>query len=378
MNEENFVKEQFMRYYGRCALAMPEQPQQREFGFGTWDKKIEYRHLAFATEQELRGYLQRNTPLYVSYSTAFYEFPAARPMQRKNWLGAELVFDMDIHGCARHDADWVCDACLSAIKGETIKLVEEFLVPDFGFSRGEMAINFSGNRGYHVHVANDAVKQMSGSARREIIDYVNGTGLDLHSLGFRPVERTGGASNRGKNVKSFTGAAPETPGWAGRIARFAIAEIGRGTPESLERMSLSKGAAKKIIGRREGMLAALGAGGWGALPHAEEFLHAVLRKSRVDTAADEGVTCDVTKLIRMPGTLHGSTGLLAKRIGSIDDFDPLSDACALGSAAVRVRVARAPKMRIGAGEFGPFEDAITELPMSAAVYLMCKRKAVLA
>lgn len=384
MNEENFVKEQFRRYYGRCALAMPEQPQQREFGFGTWEKKIEYRHLAFASEQELRGYLQRNTPLYVSYSTAFYEFPAARPMQKKNWLGAELVFDMDIHGCARHDEDWVCDGCLNWIKGETIKLVEDFLLPDFGFSRQEIRINFSGNRGYHVHVANDAVTQMSGGARREFEDYLKATGLDYrHLFGFGWTERnlSKGVEGGQKPVKSF--AIPTMYGWAGKIVNFLIRTINQGDSVALEQLGLSKGATKKIIEGKTEIIEKLKSGRLGAIPvfsaKANLLLEQVASKAAIHSKdkSDEGVTCDVTKLIRMPGTLHGSTGLAAKPVADIDKFDPLSDACTLGNVPVKVRVERAPKMRIGAEEFGPFENAVAELPMSAAIYLMCKRKAAL-
>jgi len=43
---------------------------------------------------------------------------------------------------------------------------------------------------------------------------------------------------------------------------------------------------------------------------------------------DEPVTTDTRRLIRLPGTLHGGTGFVVRRIerDALDDFDPLEDA----------------------------------------------------
>ena len=70
--------------------------ERREFGFGGWEKKIEFRHMAFRSAEDLRMALVRDRPLYVSASSAYYEYPDARPMPRKHWLGADLVFDLDV------------------------------------------------------------------------------------------------------------------------------------------------------------------------------------------------------------------------------------------------------------------------------------------
>ena len=96
-------------------------------------------------------------------------------MPRKNWLGADLVFDLDAegHSCGK----FTCQECLDKVKADAMKLIDEFLLPDFGFSKGEISVNFSGSRGYHVHVRSGSVMKLDREARREIADYVSGTGL---------------------------------------------------------------------------------------------------------------------------------------------------------------------------------------------------------
>jgi DNA primase small subunit len=55
------------------------------------------------------------------------------------------------------------------------------LTNDFGFSENEIHTYFSGHRGYHIHVENEAVKSLDSMARKEIVDYVCGIGLRLFS-----------------------------------------------------------------------------------------------------------------------------------------------------------------------------------------------------
>ena len=57
---------------------------------------------------------------------------------------------------------------------------------DFGFSADELHVFFSGHRGYHVHVEDEAVRSLDAMARKEIVDYVTGLGLAvLDKGGFR-------------------------------------------------------------------------------------------------------------------------------------------------------------------------------------------------
>ena len=95
------------------------------------------------------------------------------------------------------------------------------------------------------------------------------------------------------------------------------------------------------------------------------------------SAIDTVVTTDIHRLIRLPGTLHGKTGWLAQTvpIDELEDYDPLTSAIALNGGTEKVYVRRAPRFSIGDGSYGPYEGEKVELPLAAAVFLLCKKAA---
>ena len=94
---------------------------------------------------------------------------------------------------------------------------------------------------------------------------------------------------------------------------------------------------------------------------------------------DESVTADTSKLIRLPDTLHGGTGLCAKRVGDFERFDPLKEALAFGNEEVKVKIDELKlkesknkiKFEIGGQSF-EIRDNHAALPMYAGIYLMLK------
>jgi DNA primase small subunit len=92
---------------------------------------------------------------------------------------------------------------------------------------------------------------------------------------------------------------------------------------------------------------------------------------------DTVVTTDIHRLIRLPGTLHGKTGFKKVEfpIQSLEEFDPFKSAIAFKEGAVSVLVSDAPEFRVGNQEFGPFRDENVELPIAAALLLVCKKRA---
>ena len=110
-----FVCRKFGEHYAHVHLAAPVKIEQREWGFGGWDKKIEVRHFKFADAKSWQHYLAANAPLYCSYSVAYYKEPDGRPIEKKGWLGAEVVFDLDADHldlpCIRkHGKGWATSA----------------------------------------------------------------------------------------------------------------------------------------------------------------------------------------------------------------------------------------------------------------------------
>ncbi|MHA1873927.1 MAG: DNA primase catalytic subunit PriS, partial [Candidatus Heimdallarchaeaceae archaeon] len=67
--------------------------ERREFGFTSFEGWM-LRHKSFKNSSELKEFLQRSVPSDAYYSCAYYEDPEAE-MDRKGWLGADLIFDID-------------------------------------------------------------------------------------------------------------------------------------------------------------------------------------------------------------------------------------------------------------------------------------------
>jgi len=86
-----------------------------------------------------------------------------------------------------------------------------------------------------------------------------------------------------------------------------------------------------------------------ALP--KEFTDYVIKNISIESSrgeADEPVTSDIRRLIRLPTSLHGKTGLVVKplTLEEFDSFDPLQDAIAFGDSEVEVQVLKPFSMRI--------------------------------
>ncbi|MEM4589809.1 MAG: DNA primase small subunit domain-containing protein, partial [Candidatus Micrarchaeia archaeon] len=182
MDEETFITEKFRNYYSNHWTKAPKKIHNREFGFGGWSKKIESRHYSFSSEKELNAYLGRNAPLFISYSEAYYKYPAARPIEKKEWIQGDLVFDIDANelgmSCTeKHGKEWVCEKCMGRAKECALRLIDDFLVKDFNIPKEEIEVNFSGNRGYHIHIST-RFQSLKTYGRKEIADYVNANGLE--------------------------------------------------------------------------------------------------------------------------------------------------------------------------------------------------------
>ncbi|MCX8205964.1 MAG: DNA primase catalytic subunit PriS [Candidatus Micrarchaeota archaeon] len=342
--EREFLRAEFKGYYEKNAPDYPYMVEQREFGFGV-EKKIDFRHKRFGTNDELRNYLITNVPFYVSYSVARYAAPEAKPMASKMMLGSDLVFDIDVHGCTQHDDKFICNECLGRAKEQVVRLIEEFLIPDLGIAKKEIAINFSGNRGYHVHVLDARYLDLDGKARLELVNYLNGVGLDA-----------GIFCEQSPKVDS--------PAWFGRIARCIQKRLENGEIKT---------------SKRKEYLDDIVFGIWGNIRESTWF-HREFDKCRDICRAnvDEQVTTDVSRLIRLPGTIHGESTLIAKRADDIGRFDPLRDAVFISDEEMEVEVSSAPAIEMCGRTFEPINNKKATLPKYYAAYLIGKGAARIA
>ena len=411
MSSQDFVYASFSDFYSSPSTVIPSPVSlgQRELGFLLLKERIMLRHKVFARIKDLKLFLSERVPSDVYRSCAYYENPAAE-MDKKGWLGADLVFDIDadhiptscskIHDewtCANSECGfsgkgvtpetcpicggkkfdtktWPCELCLESAKDETAKLID-MLEKDFGFSSKEISVFFSGHRGYHVHVENEAVKTLGTVARKEIVDYVFGLGLTISE---------GKPKGRSRRRRASRGFSLHDFGWNKRLKLGLHNFILSASKEDLKIAGVKGKAVNEILENKELILKrCVGDGRWDSVKgvgvktwkklaeHVKD-----LESSKIDTV----VTTDTHRLIRMNGSLHGKTGLKKMEfpIGSLDDFDPFKEAVAFKEGAVKVFVSDAPEFRLGGNVFGPYKRRTIELPTAAAVLLICKRRAEVA
>ena len=143
MNETiAFLKKRFSDYYKEIDLYLPDRFGRREWGFMFLGESFMQRHLAFQSADKVKQFLVQKTPAHVYHSSAYYEKPVARTMAEKNWLGADLIFDLDadhIKGAEKMSYQ----ETLQRVKEEFLRLIDDFLLSDFGFKEKQLMIVFS-------------------------------------------------------------------------------------------------------------------------------------------------------------------------------------------------------------------------------------------
>jgi DNA primase small subunit len=366
------ITELIRDYYRVTPSPAPYLLEQREFGFGTFDDKIAFRHMAFKKDPEFRKYLVDTAPAFVDCSPAYYRFPDARPMEKKEWLGSDLGFDIDANdvptACKlKHGSGWLCDECLEAVKAETVKLVEEFLMADFGFSEREVEMNFSGNRGYHVHVRKKSALQLDASARAEMSGYIRGSGVLVKGM-FPSI---------GERGKQLLGPKLGDLGWYGRVARGFSSALE--SEEKLASLVSDPKLARKLHEKRSLVVMGLVNGNWDMIrmPKKDEVVTQMAERiiSRGGVRIDENVTKDPSHLMRLPNTIHGGSGLVARKLASlaaVGKFDPMRDAIAFKGRELKVKADSKYGITMNGEAYGPFKDETVTLPVYVATYLYLK------
>jgi len=402
------VFQKFCEYYRDPSTVIPSPPhtEQREFGYLMFKERFMVRHRRFASIKNLRAVLAETIPSDVYHSCAYYENPDF-DMDKKGWIGSDLVFDIDadhipttcnkIHdefrclkcgfsgrgitpeSCPCCEATkfetkiWACDLCIQSAREETAKLID-ILENDFGFSQNEIRVFFSGHRGYHVHIESEVVRSLDAMARKEIVDYVTGLGLAI--LDKEAKEKK--SKRRNKVSSKFN---LHNYGWNRRLKVGMQNFLLDATKEDFKEIGLKNRA---LLENRDTVIQrAITEGRW-------ESIHGVSNQTWLKLAEcirenqaskiDTVVTTDIHRLIRMNCTLHGKTGLKKVEFPAknFQDFDPFSGAVAFKKGETKVLVSDAPEFRLGGQTLGPYKNQTVTLPAAAAVMLICKRRAEVA
>jgi DNA primase small subunit len=269
------LREIYSAYYtSRPLLLLPPDMDKREFAFQPWGSTSYVRHLSFGSEDELYNYLAEHTPLHAYYSLALYEYPDAPNMDDKGFIRADLMFDIDadhFEGCS---SPLLPDRCLEEASEAAWRLIR-IIERDLGAKR--WSIYYTGNRGFHITASCEGCETLGREERRAIAYYVSGHDIDITRL--FPLEP-------GHDPAVPT---PNDPGWRGWIGLLLAEKFG--------------GALRKTRRLRE----VLG-------PRTRFKLEAMIDEIRVPI--DLQVTQDLSRLLRIPGSLNGKTGL---RVTPVDD-----------------------------------------------------------
>ncbi|MDD1751907.1 MAG: DNA primase catalytic subunit PriS [Methanotrichaceae archaeon] len=387
----NFLRDKFREYYLYASLDLPPGFNSREWGFLLFDDSGMHRHKSYLSRGEIIDYIRGIIPAHVYHSAAYYQRPAAPTMKDKEWQGADLIFDLDADHLRKAPKSY--PEMLKLVKKETLKLID-FLFEDFGFTGKNISIVFSGGRGYHIHIRDPTILKLGSDERREIVDYLTASGLDIDSLfSYKLVGGDAGV----KKAKVRLGPRDEAGGWAGRL-NSKIVSLAK---EIRER---PKDEAIRILGSVEGIgpfyaenfyfyvkdehnFDQIKQGNLDGLkmghkiwPNLIDFF---IKKESLDLPQvsiladrdepDQPVTGDVRRLIRCATSLHGGSGFRVTPLDleSLHDFDPLWDAVVFGDNPIPLEITKPFSTEIK-GESYKLQEGRTELPAYAAIFLMAR------
>jgi DNA primase small subunit len=330
-----YLRGRFGDHYRQASVTPPPAANEREWGFIPWTEgpgETMVRHRSLLDLGEIEDFLGRRKPRHVYFSAGRYDEPSASTMSDKGWRSSDLVFDLD----ADHLPSVVLGEdsyaeMLEKCKDALLRLLD-FLEDDFGFE--DLTVVFSGGRGYHVHVRDERIRHLERDARREIVDYVRGIGLEFDEL----VDEESVAGTAGRSSPAQKRTLSTEGGWSARAHRHMLAVVDEllamEEADALDRLQEYDG-----IGEGKATAALTAArNNYDELERGNIDVHsAVYGIAKVlvqETVAaenapiDEPVTTDTNRLIRLPGSLHGGSGLAVRRIerDDIDAFDPLVDA----------------------------------------------------
>ncbi len=397
----------FRQYYASARIAPPARLARREFAaFPFAAETLMRRHATLRTADEFHEFLRREVPRHVYYSSAYYRSPAESSMAAKEWLGADLIFDLDADHLRGAEAlDYAGQ--LALVKRRLIDLYDDFLLGDFGLAPENAQIVFSGGRGYHVHIRDERFLPLTSPERRELVDYILGTGFDAlravesgrEDVGAGrtegPAEGEAESASTSRSPRLRRLAPPDAPGWRGRTTRAVLELLRRweaGGRDAAAAEMAGFGIEPKVARRWARLL--VDEGGAARIRESrsldalkkelpDEFLAAVVRRAAIEVQGetDAPVTTDIHRLIRLPGSLHGGTGLRVRPLArtELDGFDPFRDAPIPdgGGARVGVRLTVPVDHPFPGGGVRGAEGSELELTSPQALFLVLRGEATL-
>jgi len=331
-----YLRGRFGDHYRRVSVESPPAADRREWGyipFTSGGGTTMVRHQSTFDVGDLGTFLTRERPRHVYFSAGRYDDPGARSMNEKGWRESDLVFDLDADHLPGVDEEADSYASMLATCKDALGRLLDFLDEDFGFE--DMTVVFSGGRGYHVHVRDESVRSLDRDQRRQVVDFVRG--LELDDVTQLTTTETVAGMGLKNPVEKRT--LRTDGGWGRRVHRRLLAvadevqdlDEDAGTKRLREFEGIGEKGAETLYNAMTDNYDQLRAGNLEAAgQYTRKLAQLLLERAREEDGApiDEPVTTDINRLIRLPGSLHGGSGLAVTRIAreDLDAFDPLVDA----------------------------------------------------
>lgn len=388
-----FLLKSFRKYYKENHPIMPERFTKREFGFMFFDKQGMHRHLGFQNADDVDKFMIAQVPIHSYYSTAYYRKPGAPTMDEKEWLGADLIFDLDADHLEGADK-MSYSTMLELIKKEMMNLTDSFLFGDLGFSEKDVRLTFSGGRGYHAHIPSKDVLTLGSPERRELVDYITCTGMNIDWV--FPYQRVAlsqyktSAGNMTHVAKDRLIPTEDEGGWK-RKMREGLMDLVNDLcdldPKVIKKTypSVSSSASSTIIKVQEDLRGSrkvlFEKNSMATLKkNTQEILVKIMKEDVAPTFSaevDKPVTPDIKRLIRLPGSVHGKSGLRVTPLSrdQLTDFDPLVNAVPSSYSDEPIKITLKKDYEFDMmGEHFTLSGE-TEVPEYAAVFLVGRKVA---
>jgi DNA primase small subunit len=379
-----YLRGRFGDYYRRTEIDLPPDADGREWGYVPWTEapgERYVRHNSLLDLGDISDFLARKRPKHVYFSAGRYDNPSASTMEEKGWRRSDLIFDLDADHLPSTAPDDSYAEMLAACK-DALRRLLDFLENDFAFE--DLTVVFSGSRGYHVHVRDENIQHLARDSRREVVDYVRGIGLEFDAL----VEEETVGGTVGRESPASNRYLPTEGGWSGRIHTQLLSLMEK-IREMDEETAVARLQEYDGIGEKKARTAysftqtrfvEIERGNLSA--HnvfenlAAEFAPAVVAES--NAPIDEPVSTDTNRLIRLPGSLHGGSGLAVRPVPreDLDDFDPLVDAVpeTFRSHDITVEVTDGGVVELDGDSF-TLEEGVHTVPEHLGIFLMARGRA---
>lgn len=337
----NFYKDHFS-LDALKRLITAENISTREFAFKYTDATDSVgRPVCFGSVEEFAEYLGIWGP-NKTYIGGFYarRFPEDKASQAKirasEWVGRELVFDIDMDHymtvrkdlCECGEQKRICDRCLELAK-EAVLFTVDTLEEDFGMTRKDIVVIFSGRQGFHIWVP--SVTKMFKNERsfpptiatRVEVEMRTALAEYLQLIAEKQRKRRIEGELVSEHTKAINYDALPAP-LRNRVLNHTFKNLALKSPDSvLKEFSTIKfdkwQRVKTLL-----LNGATGVEAWGELVGSSSAIkERRLFEKVIDLRYprfDVGCTKDIHRIMKVPGSVDGSTGNLCVIVDDILSF----------------------------------------------------------